>query len=132
MGIPLKVEYANGILDLACEQAFQEQGVRALQNFPLQGAIVTYVREDSGEVVGAEIIRFDEDERFSELVASVESLGLQARYDVPQLGLREAPLELVLRRCHDAYVHGTHRLNRPGERVIQIVDGLVSDTVSRR
>ena len=102
MGIPLTVEYKNGVLDLVCREALQDPSVRPRQNFPIKGAALTYVREDSGEVVGAEIIRIDE--AFSEVVASVEALGLKARYDVLQLGLYDAPLEVVLRRCYEEYV----------------------------
>ena len=51
---------------------------------------------------GAEILRFDE--AFSEVVASVKALGLQALYDVPQLRLWNVPLEVVLRRCYEKYV----------------------------
>lgn len=102
MSLLLKVKYDNGILDLMCEEAFQDHAVRPLQNFPIKGAVLTYISEDSGEVVGAEIIRFDE--TFAEVVASVEALGLKARYDAPQLGLRDAPLEMILRRCYEEYV----------------------------
>ena len=103
MGIPLTVEYKNGVLDLVCREALKDQSVRPRQNFPIKGAVLTYVREDNGEVVGAEIIRVDED--FSEVMASVEALKLKARYDVPQLRLYDAPLEVVLRRCYEEYVH---------------------------
>jgi hypothetical protein len=102
MSIPLTVEYTNGVLDLVYQEAVPDSAVRPLQNFPLKGAAVTYVREDSGEVVGAEILRFDE--AFTEVVASVEALGLKSRYDVPQMRLHDAPLEMVLRCCYEEYV----------------------------
>ncbi len=102
MGIPLTVEYKNGVLDFVFQGAMQNQSVHPRQNFPLKGAALTYICESSGEVVGAEILRFDE--AFLEVVASVKALGLQSRYDVPQLGLWNAPLEVVLHRCYEAYV----------------------------
>ena len=102
MGIPLIVEYQNGVLDFVCQEAMQNQTVRPHQNFPLKGAALTYICESSGEVVGAEILRFDE--AFPEVVASVEALRLQALYDVPQLRLWNVPLEVVLRRCYEECV----------------------------
>jgi hypothetical protein len=99
----LTAKYKNGVLDLVCQEALQDPSVRLRQNFPIKGAVLTYVRKDSGEVVGAEIIRVDE--ALSEVVASVKALGLKTRYDVPQLGLYNAPLEVVLRRCYEEYVH---------------------------
>jgi hypothetical protein len=72
------------------------------QDFPLKGSVVSYVAEGSGELVGVELIRFDE--AYMEVVESVEALRLATRYDVPALGLTEATLPDVLRRCHAEYV----------------------------
>jgi len=47
MGIPLSVEYKNGVLDLTSQEAEKHTEIRPVQNFPLKGAVVTYIRSET-------------------------------------------------------------------------------------
>ena len=101
MGQTLRVSYLNGSLDLVVRNLAQGELLEVADEIPVRG--LTVERSSlSGEIVAFEALKFQE--YYSQILADLSRYPLATRYDVPEWGLFEVPLEEVLKECYRRFV----------------------------
>jgi hypothetical protein len=101
MSYKLKVYFDNGYLDLIAPEEINNESLEDLTDFFVRGIDIQRTSRTS-KIVSFEAFMFDQD--YKAIMEDLTEHPIPVLYDVPELGLKNAPITKVLAACYKTFV----------------------------